>query len=98
MSPGVPLTRPSAPLDLLCSGPTYAEHLLVDAQALPQALTATHLKHSRGAVPDSLTVIDNALMDLVNILPRSPASSALNQCPTAAQRGKADWISARLGP
>ncbi|MEG0858925.1 MAG: TonB-dependent receptor [Pseudomonas sp.] len=62
MSFGPPASRPLLLLTAILAGPTAAEDLFVDNQALPEVLTATRLKQSPAAVPGSMTVLDNALI------------------------------------
>ncbi|WP_422421042.1 TonB-dependent receptor plug domain-containing protein [Pseudomonas sp. GZD-222] len=62
MSFGPPASRPLLLLTAVLAGPTAADDLFVDSQALPQVLTATRLKQSPAAVPGSMTVLDSALI------------------------------------
>ncbi|QVM95112.1 TonB-dependent receptor [Pseudomonas sp. SORT22] len=62
MSFGPTCKRPLLLLTALLSGPSVADDLFVDSQALPQVLTATRLKQSPAAVPGSMTVLDNELI------------------------------------
>lgn len=62
MPSGSPASRPLLLLTALLSGPTAADDLFVDSQAMPQVLTATRLKQSPAAVPGSMTVLDNELI------------------------------------
>ncbi|MFK0089827.1 TonB-dependent receptor plug domain-containing protein [Pseudomonas sp. NPDC090755] len=62
MPSGSPASRPLILLTALLSGPTAADDLFVDSQAMPQVLTATRLKQSPAAVPGSMTVLDNELI------------------------------------
>ncbi|MHC8288199.1 TonB-dependent receptor plug domain-containing protein [Pseudomonas sp. XS1P51] len=63
MSFGCPSTRSPLVLALVLSPPLLADDLFLDNEPLPQVLTATRLKQSPAAVPGSMTVIDN---DLIN--------------------------------
>ena len=75
MSPGAPSPHSPLVLALIFSSPLLADDLFLDSEQLPQVLTATRLKQSPAAVPGSMTVIDSALMAVVNIITRRPADS-----------------------
>lgn len=63
MSFGCPSSRSPLVLALIFTPPLLADDLFLDSEPLPQVLTATRLKQSPAAVPGSMTVIDN---DLIN--------------------------------
>ena len=63
MSLGSPSPRSPLVLALVFSSPLLADDLFLDSDPLPQVLTATRLKQSPAAVPGSMTVIDNALIN-----------------------------------
>lgn len=63
MSFGPASSRSPLVLALIFSPPLQADDLFLDNESLPQVLTATRLKQSPAAVPGSMTVIDNQLID-----------------------------------
>lgn len=63
MSFGFPCPRSPLVLALIFSSPLLADDLFLDNDPLPQVLTATRLKQSPAAVPGSMTVIDNELIN-----------------------------------
>ncbi|PAU53282.1 TonB-dependent siderophore receptor [Pseudomonas sp. PICF141] len=63
MSFGFPRARSPLVLTLIFSSPLLADDLFLDNAPLPQVLTATRLKQSPAAVPGSMTVIDNELIN-----------------------------------
>jgi iron complex outermembrane receptor protein len=63
VSLGSPSPRSPLVLALVFSSPLLADDLFLDSDPLPQVLTATRLKQSPAAVPGSMTVIDNALIN-----------------------------------
>lgn len=63
MSFGFPCPRSPLVLTLIFSSPLLADDLFLDNDPLPQVLTATRLKQSPAAVPGSMTVIDNELIN-----------------------------------
>ncbi|SDU90510.1 TonB-dependent receptor plug domain-containing protein [Pseudomonas vancouverensis] len=63
MSPGSASPRSPLVLALMISSPLLADDLFLDTEPLPQVLTATRLKQSPAAVPGSMTVLDNTLIN-----------------------------------